>query len=381
MEALWRLAVLSPRSSSRRGMAGQRERRQTERAVRRAAVAFGRWASRHDLTVRQAAAYLDITSRTLVRWDKAWQQTRLRSRTRGRPCRRSARAVRSRLLALLGLLGPRAGLPTLLALCPEMARREIQDLLRRYRRVWKRRHRLLMHVLHWQRSGAVWATDYAEPPLAVDGCFGRMLAVRDLASGVQLSWLPVADESARTAADVLVALFRTHGPPLVLKSDNGSAFIAGLTQGVLADWQVWHLRSPPDYPEYNGACEAGIGSMKTRTHHQAARGGRPGAWTCDDVEAARLEANETARPWGHREPTPDQVWAERRPLTNAERTAFGAIVQRLEKEERASQCIGAGTPVSPTAQAALNRAALARALVAAKILEFTSKRVAPSFRS
>jgi hypothetical protein len=120
--------------------------------------------------------------------------------------------------------------------------------------------------------------------------------------------------------------------------------------------------------------------MKTRTHHQAARGGRPGAWTCDDVEAARLEANETARPWGHREPTPDQVWAERRPLTKAERTAFGAIVQRMEMEERASQCIGADTPVSPTAQAALNRAALARAFVAAKILEFTSKRVAPSFR-
>jgi transposase InsO family protein len=203
-----------------------------------------------------------------------------------------------------------------------------------------------------------------------------LLAVRDLASGFQLAWLPVADESARTAADVLVALFGTHGPPLVLKSDNGSAFIAGLVQTVLADWQVGHLLSPPDFPEYNGACEGGIGSMKTRTHHQAARRGQPGQWSCDDAEAARLQANETARPWGHQGPTPAQVWAERRPLTKAERAAFAATVRQMEREERANQRIGSETHVGRAAQAALHRAVVARALVAQGILEFTSERVA-----
>src|SRR5262249_49501299 len=64
-------------------------------------------------------------------------------------------------LALLDLLGPRTGLPTFLALCPEMARGEMQDLLRRYRRVWKRKHRLPVRVLHWHRAGAVWAADFA----------------------------------------------------------------------------------------------------------------------------------------------------------------------------------------------------------------------------
>jgi hypothetical protein len=78
----------------------------------------------------------------------------------------------------------------------------------------------------------------------------------------------------------LVALFRAHGAPLVLEADNASAFIAGLTQKLLADWQVWHLRSP-DIPEYSGACEAGIGSMKTRTHNLADRGGRASPWNCD----------------------------------------------------------------------------------------------------
>src|SRR5262249_7471090 len=173
---------------ARRGAAGQRTRRALERAVRRAAVAFGRWAAQHGLSLGQAAAALTIAPRTLARWHRAWQLTRLQSLPRGRPCQRSSRAVRNRLLALLGLLGPRAGLPTVQALCPEMARREIQDVLRRYRRVWKRQHRVLLRVLHWHRAGAVWATDFAEPPLPVDGCYNRLLAVRDLASGMQLAW-------------------------------------------------------------------------------------------------------------------------------------------------------------------------------------------------
>jgi hypothetical protein len=145
----------------------------------------------------------------------------------------------------------------------------------------------------------------------------------------------------------------------------------------LQEWQVWHLRSPPDYPEYNGACEAGIGSMKTRTHHQAARRGRTGLWSCDDAEAARREANETARPWGHRGPTPAEVWAHRRPLTNRERARFRATVQRLEEEERASRGMSAGTVAAGPEEAALNRAVLTRALVASGLLAFTSQRVAP----
>jgi transposase InsO family protein len=281
-------------------------------------------------------------------------------------------------LALLGLLGPAAGLPTLLAFCPDMARREIQDMMRRYRRVWKRRHRMLVRMLHWHRIGAVWAADFAEPPLAVDGCYSRLLAVRDLASGFQLAWLPVADESARTTCDALIDLFRSHGAPLVLKSDNGSGFIGELMHRVLADGQVWHLRSPPDLPEYNGACEAGIGSMKTRTHHQAARGGRPGAWTCDDAEAARLQANETARPWGCGGPTPAEVWAHRRPLTNAERTGFEVTCKEMVANEYAVRDIKPKSKMSRSEQAAVDRAAIARALVAVGILSFTSKLVVPS---
>src|SRR5262249_36803615 len=136
--------------------------------------------------------------------------------------------------------------------------------LRRYRRIWRRRRRLLLHRLHWRRPGTVWAIDFTEPQQPIDGCYPRLLAVRDLASGYQLLWLPVADESEDTAIPALQALFRQHGAPLVLKSDNGSAFIGERLALLLQSLQILPLFSPPRLPSYNGSCEAGIGSMKTR---------------------------------------------------------------------------------------------------------------------
>jgi hypothetical protein len=249
----------------------------------------------------------------------------------------------------------------------------VADLLRRYRRAWRRRRRLLLRTLHWTRPGAVWAIDFSEPPLPVEGQFGRLLAVRDLASGVQLLWLPVADESAGVARDSLEALFREHGAPLVLKSDNGSAFLAGEFGALLAAWGVLPLRSPPRTPRYNGSCEAGIGSMKARTHHEAARAGRPGEWTCDDAEAARLQANQTARPWGHRGPTPDEAWQGRRPISADERARFSDTARRRECEARQEAGCPAGVPLDPMIQAAVGRVALRGALVAHGLLTFTSR--------
>lgn len=340
-----------PESSRRRGWAGQLPRRALERRVRRRVLAFRRWALRRGVSGPEIAAHLGIAHRTLQRWAAAWRRHRLRATARGRPVRRSPLAQRRHLLGLLQLLGPQTGVPTLQALCRGMARREIRDVLRRYRRVWK--HRRLPHVLRWHRPGTVWAADFAEAPLPVDGVYPCLFAVRDLASGEQLLWLPVEDESAQTATDALTSLFRQYGPPLVLKTDNGSAFKAGEMSALLSRWSVAQLRSPAHCPSFNGSCEAGIGSMKTRTHHQSARRGYPGEWTCDDTEAAREQANETARPWGAAGPTPGQRWEERLPISAAERAAFGQAVAG-EVQGRDGQT--------------LRRAAISRALVARSLL-------------
>jgi transposase InsO family protein len=292
----------------------------------------------------------------------------------GRPAQRSDRHLRNRALALIDLLGPQVGVPTLQALCPDLARGEVEDLLRRYRRVWRRQRRLLSYRLHWTRPGTVWAIDFAQPPSPIEGCYPRLLAVRDLASGYQLLWLPVADESAQTAVAALESLFREHGAPLVLKSDNGSAFLATELEELLRRWEVWQLFSPPRLPRYNGSCEAGIGSMKTRTHHQAARLARAGQWTCDDVEAARLQANETARPWGLQGPVPEESWQARQPFKPEERRSFGQSVPQREHQARQEQGYALEIPLERMAQAAVNRVALQRALVAHGLLRFRSHR-------
>lgn len=376
MQALIHALVSMSPAQRGRGFAGQRAVREGERTVRRRTLAFCRWAGRLGLALSEAAVHLGLALRTLRRWQSNWRRRCLPLRGRGRAPHRAGRPLRSRALALIGMLGPGVGVPTLQALCPGLARRETADLLRRYRRVWRRRHRLLLRVLHWTQPGTVWAIDFAEPPLPIDG-YARLLAVRDLASGYQLLWLPVPDESATQAALALEGLFRAHGAALVIKSDNGSAFISEEFAALLQRWHVWQLYSPARMPRYKGSCEAGIGSMRTRSHHHAARNGRPGQWTCDDVEAARLEANQTARPRGVSGPTPEEAWLARNAAASVPRATFAATVQRREAEARLEQGLPVDGPLPRVLQAAVMRTALRRSLADHGLLEYTSYRGYP----
>jgi len=231
-----------------------------------------------------------------------------------------------------GAPGRTLGVPGLRQAFPNLLRAELTDLLARYRRVWRQRNREPLRVLHWHAPGRVWAIDFTGPLPPVEGHYPYLLAVRDLASGAQLLWLPVEEATAAVAADALAALFKTHGAPLVLKSDNGPPFIAEDVRKLAHEFAVEMLFSPAYTPEYNGAIEAGIGSLKNRTEASAARHGRPGFWTLDDVAAAQLEANATARPQGPSGPTPDQAWANRQLITPEERTLFRAEVERQHKE-------------------------------------------------
>jgi putative transposase len=144
---------------------------------------------------------------------------------------------------------------------PDMLHAEQEDLLRRYRRVWRERHRIPLRVLHWPEPGRVWAIDFAEAPMLIDGRFPYLFAVRDLASGMSLLWQPVEHATGANAAAMLATLFAVHGAPLVLKSDNGSPFGEASVQALLRKWNVASLFSPPHWPRSNGAVEAGIGSL------------------------------------------------------------------------------------------------------------------------
>jgi transposase InsO family protein len=256
-----------------------------------------------------------------------------------------------------------------------MPRAELEDLVKRYRRVWRKRHQYAPHCLEWTVPGTVWAMDFSDPVQPIDGLHPYLLAVRDLASGCQLLWSPVRSPSAEEAILALSSLFAQHGAPLVLKTDNGSAFIADVTRDFLSPFGVNLLFSPPRTPRYNGSIEAGIGSLKTRTERHAARAGHPGYWTSDDVEHGRDEANATARPHGPTGPTPNQLWEERRPVTTEQRSVFQTTVHRHRQEVNVEEGIAQDAQLQPQEERRLNRPAIRRALGEHDYLLFTRRTI------
>lgn len=346
--------------AARRGFARQRTVREREHLLRAHVVAFQRWTDQQGLTLHQSAALLRLAPRTLRQWQTRADKAVLPAL--GRPTLRSSRHQRNTVLELLHELGPATGIPTLRACFPHMPRAELLDLLTRYRRVWRKRHVEAQHICRWQTPGTVWAMDFTEAPNPIDGIYRYLLAVRDLASGHQLLWLPVANATAAETIPALEPLFLRHGAPLVLKSDNGSPFIADHTLDFLARWNVLPLFSPPHWPRYNGAIEAGIGSLKTRTERHATRNGRPTFWTCHDTDAAHAEANATARPQGPTGPTPDELWATRQPITPEERTLYQASVEQLRTETRVMDGWPTDGPLPDKDARTVDRKAIRRAL-------------------
>jgi hypothetical protein len=224
--------------------------------------------------------------------------------------------------------GPAVGLPALRPLFPQVSRCILADLLGRYRRVWRHRYCRKGYRLTWHVPGAVWAMDFSEAPFPIDGVCEYLFAVRDLASHYQIAWIPVPDLKAKTVLPLLWQLFQEHGPPLVLKSDNGSAFIADTLLQFLATSQVSQLFSPVRRPQFNGALERSNGTLKTYTGLHAIREGHPFRWTSDDVEHARQLANTISRPWGHKGPTPEEAWLARGPIDTQRRLAFQDAMRR-----------------------------------------------------
>jgi Integrase core domain len=361
---------------ARRGSTHQHPRRGREQAARRHAAQTARRLVDRGRHWSEVARLFHLSIRTLQRWrepDPTFGSLRLR----GRPVLHSPREARNELLHFLDEYGPGVGVPTLRACFPDMMRAEQADLLRRYRRVWRERHRLPLRVLHWSEPGRVWAIDFAEAPAPVDGRFPYLLAVRDLASGMTLLWQPVEHATATNAAALLAGLFATHGAPLVLKSDNGSAFGEASVQELLRMWNVAHLFSPPHWPRYNGAVEAGIGALKARTEAHAARRGHAGHWTWDDVGGVMLETNTLSRPRGENEPSPLALWTARSAISADERDGFADCVRhRLDEAKPEPSSCGASEP-DVWSNRRLARVAIRLALEECGCLTYTRRRIPP----
>jgi len=351
--------------------------------VRCRALSFRRWAIWQDLPASAIADHLGLCPRTLSDWQSLWQQNQLPAFERGRPLESVPVEVRNQVITAIADMGPGTSLRVLQEIFPDLARRELGDLLRRYRQVYRQRRAVYLHALRWTVPGTVWAMDFTEPPQDIDQRFPSILIVRDLSSGCTLLSLPVLSEDAVVVVAALASLVREHGAPLVLKSDNGPGFIAKDTGKFCERHRVLPLLSPTYTPEYNGACEAGVGAIKTHAHHHAAHHDRPGEWTCDDVEAARLQANEFGRPRGFRGSSPDAAWRLRQPIADAERDAFiaTAFAYRLEAQNDNACQDPTNSTDHPKARPELDRVAISQALVALGLLEYKRRRLtSPIFK-
>ena len=175
--------------------------------------------------------------------------------------------------------------------------------------------------LEWTRSGAVWSMDHTQLDAPIDGGEPYLFLVRDLASGKVLTALPTRSTDHAPVLAELERLFALHGPPLVLKMDNGSAFVHKDVAKRLTYHGVTALRSPARTPSYNGSVEAGMGSFKRYLERIAAQHGRAGHPTRDDLEGALLLQGSLGGPRGAKA-TPAQAWRDRTPITAEERRAF-----------------------------------------------------------
>jgi len=364
-----------------RGWEAQRERRRMECAVRqRVADTYQRLKSR-GATRADAAPRLGTSVRTLSSWERQHRRGELAPRPRGRPVEELDRETRDRIEHVLDLLGAFEGLPVLQVLFPKVPRAELESQLRRYRDRWAGEHHVDVYACRWLQAGAVWAMDFAEPPQPIDGRFNFVLLVRDLGSGKSLLWLPVEHKTGQVVHDALKALFSRWGAPLLVKEDNDLAFRTPGVRGLMSAHGVEYLLSPTYTPRYNGSCESGVGTLKTYTHHEAARHDRPDEWNCDDVEAARLRANELSRPQGLDGLSPDEAWYSRPMLASGERYNF-----RGELEERREQCLAErksekGGELDRDECASAERQAMAKALVACGLLLVRRRRISPPFKS
>jgi transposase InsO family protein len=359
----------------RRGFVRQRLARERESLLRSHIVGLTRWTLNLGLSLPETADLLHLAPRTLRHWYEGFRNEAPGIHCLGRPTLRSCRTDRTEVLDVLQELGPATSVATLRDCFPAMPRAELEDLVSRYRRVWRQRHQHAPHRLEWTTPGTVWTMDFSEAVQPIDGWYRYLLAVRDLASSYSLLWLPVRSPSAEETIMALSSLFAQHGAPLVLKADNGSAFIADATQEYLSAFGVNLLFSPPRTPRYNGSIEAGIGSLKTRTERHATRAGHPGYWTFEDVEHAQAEANATARPQGPMGPAPNQIWEERRPVTPEQRNVFQTTVHRQRQEVNVQEGIAQDARLQPQKERQLNRAAIRRALGEHDYLLFSRRRI------
>lgn len=189
-----------------------------------------------------------------------------------------------------------------------------------------RRRRLCRLV--WPVLGAVWAIDGTWLDRPVPPLGRRALIVTELCSRRTLCLRSVAGERAEAVEQTLEDLFLWHGVPLVLKLDNGSAFVSRRLRRFCQRWGVVLMHSPVRWPRWNGTCEVSGKWAKRRADAAwTARGGQ-GDLVQADLDAAVTFVGPMPRIDGALRGRFRDVFAEQLRIVAAERGLVIAAISR-----------------------------------------------------
>jgi hypothetical protein len=169
---------------------------------------------------------------------------------------------------------------------PDVPRVHLEDFRKRFRKVLAHRKRVSGWRLCWLRHGAVWAADFLHQEHTLEPDWNKLLVVRDVADAATHTLHPVAGEQTVPTCAELERLFVVHGAPLVLKVDNGPAFIAADLRALAERHGVVLLFSPARTPSYNALVETTMTSLRNILHEITCRASRPGVVSRLDLMAA-----------------------------------------------------------------------------------------------
>jgi len=181
---------------------------------------------------------------------------------------------------------PSVGLPALRRAIPGLPKNSTAAFLKRLKRVRGRRRSRSWSALQWLVSGAVWAIDGTlfDQPVGANG--RRALVVVEMHSRRTLCVESVPGERAGAVIACLQRLIAKHGAPLVLKADNGSAFIAKCLARFCRSHGITLMHSPVRRPRWNGTCEVSGRWAKRRAMAAAALRGASGNLCQADLDCA-----------------------------------------------------------------------------------------------
>jgi transposase InsO family protein len=143
-----------------------------------------------------------------------------------------------------------------------LSRRRVQSFVARLRQNLIRRQRDDKLHVTWHLPNLAWAIDALQLRTSPSDPGVVVVLARDLASHFHFEPLVLKAESAEQNLHWLRRLFSRHGPPLILKRDNGAPFNAEILDQFIAQKAILPLNSPVRQPSYNGAIEHAVGSFK-----------------------------------------------------------------------------------------------------------------------